>query len=82
MPGATIVPAVQRRLPVGAEVVPGGVHVRVADQDFYEMHIGTFTREGTWAAAARDLPVTYLENHDQVANSARGARLRTLTSPG
>jgi maltooligosyltrehalose trehalohydrolase len=26
--------------------------------------------------------VTYLENHDQVSNSARGDRLRTLTSPG
>jgi maltooligosyltrehalose trehalohydrolase len=26
--------------------------------------------------------VTYLENHDQVANSARGLRLRDLTSPG
>jgi maltooligosyltrehalose trehalohydrolase len=25
--------------------------------------------------------VTYLENHDQVSNSARGDRLRTLTSP-
>ncbi len=26
------------------------------DQLIYEMHIGTFTREGTWAAAARQLP--------------------------
>jgi maltooligosyltrehalose trehalohydrolase len=26
--------------------------------------------------------VTYLENHDQVANSARGSRLRSITSPG
>jgi maltooligosyltrehalose trehalohydrolase len=26
--------------------------------------------------------VTYLENHDQVANSARGNRLKTITSPG
>ena len=26
--------------------------------------------------------VTYLENHDQVANSARGLRLKNLTSPG
>ena len=25
-------------------------------QAIYEMHIGTFTREGTWAAAARELP--------------------------
>jgi maltooligosyltrehalose trehalohydrolase len=25
-------------------------------QVFYEMHVGTFTREGTWEAAARDLP--------------------------
>jgi maltooligosyltrehalose trehalohydrolase len=35
---------------------------------------------------AYDLPpsafVTYLQNHDQVANSARGARLHALTSPG
>ncbi len=40
-------------------------------------------RRGT---PALDLPatsfVTFLENHDQVANSARGERLTTLTSPG
>jgi maltooligosyltrehalose trehalohydrolase len=35
---------------------------------------------------ARDLPpaafVSFLQNHDQVANSGRGERLHTLTSPG
>ncbi len=40
-------------------------------------------RRGT---PALDLPanafVTFLENHDQVANSVRGERLTTLTSPG
>jgi maltooligosyltrehalose trehalohydrolase len=40
-------------------------------------------RRGT---PALDLPasafVTFLENHDQVANSARGERLATLASPG
>jgi maltooligosyltrehalose trehalohydrolase len=40
-------------------------------------------RRGT---LARDLPhstfVVYLENHDQVANSARGERLHAITSPG
>ncbi|WP_197491149.1 malto-oligosyltrehalose trehalohydrolase [Planctomyces sp. SH-PL62] len=40
-------------------------------------------RRGTYAI---DLPaeqfLIYLENHDQVANSARGSRLKTLTSPG
>ncbi|MEW5851540.1 MAG: malto-oligosyltrehalose trehalohydrolase [Myxococcota bacterium] len=40
-------------------------------------------RRGT---PALDLPartfVTFLENHDQVANSARGQRLHQLTSPG
>src|SRR5262249_16146031 len=30
--------------------------VALAGQVFYEMHIGTFTREGTWAAAERELP--------------------------
>ncbi|MBV8231939.1 MAG: malto-oligosyltrehalose trehalohydrolase [Planctomycetaceae bacterium] len=44
----------------------------------------------SWQKKARgsptyDLPapafITYLENHDQVSNSARGDRLRTLTSP-
>jgi maltooligosyltrehalose trehalohydrolase len=30
--------------------------VRRAGQVIYEMHVGTFTREGTWAAAARELP--------------------------
>ena len=29
--------------------------VRLAGQVVYEMHVGTFTREGTWAAAAREL---------------------------
>ena len=27
----------------------------LADQVLYEIHVGTFTREGTWAAAAREL---------------------------
>lgn len=31
-----------------------GVHLR--GQVIYEMHIGTFTREGTWEAARRELP--------------------------
>lgn len=30
--------------------------VRLPGQVLYEMHIGTFTPEGTWAAAARELP--------------------------
>ena len=30
--------------------------VPLAGQVIYEMHIGTFTREGTWAAAERELP--------------------------
>jgi maltooligosyltrehalose trehalohydrolase len=37
-------------------------------------------------AVARDIPrsafVTYIQNHDQVANSARGERLHATTSPG
>lgn len=28
----------------------------LAGQVLYELHVGTFTREGTWAAAARELP--------------------------
>jgi maltooligosyltrehalose trehalohydrolase len=28
----------------------------LAGQVFYEMHVGTFTREGTWEAASRELP--------------------------
>jgi maltooligosyltrehalose trehalohydrolase len=28
----------------------------LAGQVIYEMHVGTFTREGTWAAATRELP--------------------------
>jgi maltooligosyltrehalose trehalohydrolase len=44
-----------------------------------------------WQKGARGEPaldcrpaqfVTFIENHDQVANSARGGRLRQLTSPG
>ena len=31
-----------------------GVHLE--GQVIYEMHVGTFTREGTWEAAARELP--------------------------
>src|SRR5947199_58418 len=42
-----------RRLPVGAEIVPRG---GLLGQIIYEMHIGTFTREGTWEAAIRELP--------------------------
>jgi maltooligosyltrehalose trehalohydrolase len=30
--------------------------VRLEGQIIYEMHIGTFTREGTWASAIRELP--------------------------
>jgi maltooligosyltrehalose trehalohydrolase len=30
--------------------------VRLEGQVIYEMHIGTFTREGTWIAACRELP--------------------------
>jgi maltooligosyltrehalose trehalohydrolase len=30
--------------------------VPLAGQVIYEMHVGTFTREGTWEAAARELP--------------------------
>src|SRR5262245_11603506 len=30
--------------------------VTLRGQVIYELHIGTFTREGTWAAAARELP--------------------------
>lgn len=30
--------------------------VKAQDQVIYEMHIGTFTREGTWLAAAKELP--------------------------
>jgi maltooligosyltrehalose trehalohydrolase len=30
--------------------------LRLEGQVFYEMHIGTFTREGTWESAARELP--------------------------
>ena len=30
--------------------------VRLAGQVIYEMHVGTFTRDGTWGAAARELP--------------------------
>src|SRR5581483_8900599 len=30
--------------------------VNLAGQILYELHVGTFTREGTWEAAARELP--------------------------
>jgi maltooligosyltrehalose trehalohydrolase len=30
--------------------------LRLGGQVIYEMHVGTFTREGTWEAAARELP--------------------------
>jgi maltooligosyltrehalose trehalohydrolase len=30
--------------------------VKIEGQVVYEMHVGTFTREGTWAAAMRELP--------------------------
>jgi maltooligosyltrehalose trehalohydrolase len=34
----------------------GWTGVPAAGQVLYEMHIGTFTKEGTWAAATRELP--------------------------
>jgi maltooligosyltrehalose trehalohydrolase len=34
----------------------GWAGVRLPGQVVYELHVGTFTPEGTWAAAARDLP--------------------------
>ena len=34
----------------------GGAGVQPQGQVIYEMHIGTFTLEGTWAAAERELP--------------------------
>ncbi|EYD74768.1 Malto-oligosyltrehalose trehalohydrolase [Rubellimicrobium mesophilum DSM 19309] len=34
----------------------GWAGLTLPGQAFYEMHIGTFTEEGTWAAAARELP--------------------------
>ena len=33
--------------------------MRLPGQVLYEMHIGTFTPEGTWAAAARELPFVH-----------------------
>ena len=30
--------------------------LELAGQIIYELHMGTFTREGTWAAASRELP--------------------------
>ena len=39
--------------------MPGPTSAGAADRDghvVYEMHVGTFTPEGTWAAAARQLP--------------------------
>ena len=34
----------------------GWTGVTPANRIVYELHVGTFTREGTWAAAARELP--------------------------
>jgi maltooligosyltrehalose trehalohydrolase len=34
----------------------GWAGTRLEGQVIYELHLGTFTREGTWAAAARELP--------------------------
>jgi len=52
--------------PHGASMVVDPDAYRWTDQDWrglaldgqviYELHVGTFTREGTWAAAARELP--------------------------
>src|SRR5437588_37211 len=41
-----------RRYPIGAEL-PGK---QLKGQIIYEMHVGTFTEEGTWRAAAEQLP--------------------------
>lgn len=49
-PSATVDPAAFRWTDGGWK----GITLR--GQVLYEMHVGTFTREGTWAAAARELP--------------------------
>jgi hypothetical protein len=51
--------------------------LKLKGQIFYEMHIGTFTREGTWRAAAEQLPswrrigITVDRNHAGVAEFPR-----------
>jgi maltooligosyltrehalose trehalohydrolase len=63
-------------------------------QEFVSMARHGFLYQGqpyTWQKKRRGMPslgldpcafVAYLQNHDQIANSARGARLHELTSPG
>jgi maltooligosyltrehalose trehalohydrolase len=67
---------------------------RGSPQEFVSMAKSGFLYQGQWyswqknrrGTPSRDVPaerlVCYLENHDQVANSARGARLHQFTTPG
>ena len=54
------VPSVPRRLsirPCTAGAMRAGRASRFAGQVLYELHVGTFTREGTWRAAMERLPL-------------------------
>ena len=59
-------------------------------EGYYRRYLGSADEllavtHGTLAAPealAPSRPVTFLENHDQIAHSARGLRLNALTSPG
>ena len=51
--------------------------VRLEGQVLYEMHVGTFTPEGTWAAAARELPELARTRH----HGARADAGRRLPRP-
>jgi maltooligosyltrehalose trehalohydrolase len=59
-------------------------------EGYYRRYLGSADElvavtQGTLAAPAALVParlVTFLENHDQIAHSARGLRLNALTSPG
>ena len=47
----------------------------LAGQVLYELHIGTFTPEGTWAAAARELPAAGRRSGITVARGHAGRRV-------
>ena len=52
--------------------------VGLEGQVIYEMHIGTFTREGSWDAAARELRRTRRRRNHRAGDNARGRFLRPL----
>ena len=75
------VPSDRRRSSIRRRTAGGmrrGRASRCAGQVFYEMHVGTFTPEGTWRAAMEQLPHLQGDRHHGHRSDAGGRVPRTI----